>query len=262
MQPSATTAPVSPLTIALFGASGKTGQQVLAQALRAGHRVRALVRTPAKITLTSPQLEIIQGDVLNPVDVARTVQGSNVVVSVFGQVKGSPKQLQTDGTRHIVAAMGAHGVRKIISLSGGGLPYEKDAPKFADKLIRGIMKLVVPHVLAGAGGHAEVLRVSGLDWEIVRGPRLTDQPPTGKYRVGWVGVNASTSLGRADLAEFIIKQLSSNEFVGQMSFVSNQRRSQAGVRGAAGEPPGTPAGRAPLQKRGSQTNNTRTRVPL
>lgn len=218
MQPSV---PASPLTIALFGASGKTGQHVLAQALRAGHRVRALVRTPAKITLADPRLAIIPGDVLNPADVARTVLGSDVVVSVFGQVKGSPKQLQTEGTQHIVAAMRAQGVRKIISLSGGGLPYKKDEPKFADKLIRGIMKLVVPHVLTDAGGHADVLRASGLDWEIVRGPRLTDQPPTGKYRVGWVGVNASTALGRADLADFILKQISSDEFVGQMPFVSN-----------------------------------------
>ena len=52
------------------------------------------------------------------------------------------------------------------------------------------------------------------------GPRLTDQPHTGRYRVGWVGVNASTSIGRADLAEFILKQVNSDEFVGQIPFVS------------------------------------------
>ena len=74
--------------------------------------------------------------------------------------------------------------------------------------------------LADAAGHAEVLQVSGLDWEIACGPRLTDQPHTGRYRVSWVGVNASTSIGRADLAEFILKQVNSDEFVWQMPFVS------------------------------------------
>lgn len=208
-------------TIALFGASGQTGQQFLAQALQQGHRVRALVRTPAKLAPAGPALEIIQGDVLDAVAVRRTMQGCDVVVSVFGQVKGSPKTVQTDGTRHIVEAMQAVGVRKIISLSGGGLPDPHDRPKLADHLIRGIMRLLVPQVLADAAGHAAVLRASGLDWQVVRAPRLTTAPYTGRYRVGWVGVNASTSLGRADLAEFLLKQIDSAEFTGQMPFVSN-----------------------------------------
>ena len=74
--------------------------------------------------------------------------------------------------------------------------------------------------LTDVAGHVEVLQASGLDWEIACGPRLNDQPHTGRYRVGWVGVNASTSIGRADLAKFILKQVNSDEFVGQMPFVS------------------------------------------
>lgn len=206
-------------TIALFGASGKTGQQFLPVALAAGYRVQALVRTPAKLT-AQPNLEIIAGDVLNAADVTRTVQGSDVVVSLFGHVKGSPAGLQTDGTRHLVAAMRQHGVRKVISLSGGGLPYEEDQPKVPDYLIRGIMKLVVPKVLNDAIAHAEVLRQSNLDWIIVRGPRLTDEPRQGKYRVGWVGVNASTKVGRADLADFLLTQVEDDAMVGKMPFVS------------------------------------------
>jgi nucleoside-diphosphate-sugar epimerase len=135
-------------------------------------------------------------------------------------VKDSPAGLQTDGTKNIVAAMQQHGVRKIISLSGGGLPYAEDKPKVPDYLIRGIMKLVVPKVLNDAIAHAEVLKQSGLDWIIVRGPRLTDEPRQGKYRVGWVGVNASTKVGRADLADFILTQVEDDAMVRKMPFVS------------------------------------------
>jgi putative NADH-flavin reductase len=206
--------------IALFGGSGLTGQEFLQLALQQGYVVRALARDPAKITQQSPNLTVVRGDVLNPDDVASTVQGADIVVSLFGQVKGSPKDVQTRGTANIVAAMQRHGVRRIISLSGGGLPYEQDQPKFADKLIRGIMRLAVPHVLTDAQGHADILRASNLQWEIVRGPRLTTEPARGQYRVGWVGVNASTSIGRADLADFILKQVESEEFVGKMPFVS------------------------------------------
>ena len=157
---------------------------------------------------------------LNYADVAETIKGADVVVSLFGHVKGSPEWLQTEGTRHIVQAMQAEQVSRIISLSGGGLPYEQDQPKFVDKAIRLVMKLVVPKVLNDAIRHAEVLRRSDRTWTIVRGPRLTDEAQRGDYRVGWVGVNAGTKIGRADLADFILQQVEDTQYDGQMPFVS------------------------------------------
>jgi putative NADH-flavin reductase len=206
--------------IALFGASGQTGQEFLEQALREGYTIKALVRTPSKLSQQSPNLEIIQGDVLNYKDVEQTVEGTEVVVSLFGHVKGSPEWLQTNGTENIVKAMKKHQVARIISLSGGGLPFEKDQPKFPDKMIRFIMKVAVPKVLKDAERHAEVLEKSGLKWTIVRGPRLTNEPKKGEYRVGWVGVNASTKVGRADLADFILKEVEKEAYNEQMPFVS------------------------------------------
>jgi len=206
--------------IALFGASGKTGQQFLTQALEKGYEIVALARNPTSIPHRNRNLRVVQGDVLDPAVVAEVVSGADVVVSLFGHVKGSPEWLQTNGTEHIIAAMKKHGVRKIISLSGGGLPYEQDRPKFADKLIRTIMKLAVPKILNDAVRHAEVLKQSDLDWIIVRGPRLMDGEPKHRYRVGWVGVDASTQINRADLADFILKQVEDDRFVRQMPFVS------------------------------------------
>ena len=208
------------MKIALFGGTGGTGKEFLKKALQQGYQVKMLARTPSKVSTTSPQLEIVEGDVLNAEDVNRTVAETDIVVSLFGHVKGSPKWLQSDGTFNIISAMKAHGVEKIISLSGGGLPFEKDQPKFPDKMIRFIMKVAVPKVLNDAVRHAEVLEESDRQWVIVRGPRLTDEPEKGNYRVGWVGVNASTSIGRADLADFIVSQVASDQFNKQMPFVS------------------------------------------
>jgi putative NADH-flavin reductase len=208
--------------IALFGASGKTGKEFLHKALEEGYEVKALVRTPSKMRIDSPLLNILQGDVLNKEDVMRTVEGTDMVMSLFGHVKGSPKWLQTHGTENIIEAMKIHGLDRIVSLSGGGLPFkEKDQPKFPDKMIRFIMKVAVPKVLDDALRHAEVLKASGLNWTIVRGPRLTEEPEKGEYRVGWVGVNASTKIGRADLADFLIKLVKEEEqFQKEMPFVS------------------------------------------
>jgi putative NADH-flavin reductase len=207
--------------IALFGGTGQTGREFLKVALAAGYEVKALVRDSAKATPQADGLTWIAGDVLRPETVEEVVAGTDVVVSLFGHVKGSPENLQTEGTRAIVAAMKKHSVRKILSLSGGGLPYpEKDQPKIPDRLIRLIMKIAVPKILNDAIVHHEVLRDSGLDWIVVRGPRLTNEPRQGHYRVGWVGVNASTKIGRADLADFILTQVEDNTYLRQMPFVS------------------------------------------
>ncbi|WP_430644776.1 NAD(P)-dependent oxidoreductase [Agromyces sp. GXS1127] len=137
-------------------------------------------------------------------------------------MKGSPKTLQADGTRNIVAAMSAHGVRRIVTLSGGGLSATgKDQPKAPDKIIRFLLKTLSGQVLADAERHLEILEASGLDWTVVRGARLTERPGTGAYRVGWVGVDASTQISRDDLADFILTQVDDRGFVHEMPFVSN-----------------------------------------
>lgn len=208
-------------TIALFGGTGKTGRRVLDRALDAGHAVRALVRDPAKLDRAHANLTVIRGDVLDPASVAETVSGSDVVLSLFGQVKGSPKTLQTDGTRIIVEAMKAAGVSRIVTLSGGGLRDPQDQPKVADHVIRFLLKTLSGHVLADAEGHLEVLKASGLDWTVVRGPRLTEEAGRGSYRQGWVGVGTGTAISRDDLADFILTQVEDRSFVGAMPFLSN-----------------------------------------
>lgn len=208
-------------TIALIGATGQTGNHFLNMALEKGYRIKALVRSPEKLNIQHTNLEVLQGDVLKLEDVEKLVQDCQIIVSLFGHVKGSPKWLQTNGTKNLVKAMKKEGIQKIISLSGGGLPFpEKDQPLYADKLIRLIMKIAVPKILNDAIAHHTVLAESGLDWIIVRGPRLTNDAPKGTYRVGWVGVNASTKIARGDLADFILKQVESDEFLAQMPFVS------------------------------------------
>ncbi|MBB1513868.1 NAD(P)H-binding protein [Tessaracoccus sp. MC1627] len=206
--------------IALFGATGGTGRRVLDRLLAEGYGVRVLVRDKSKLGEVDPRVHVVVGDVLDPEAVGAAVEASSAVLGVFGQVKGSPRTLQTDGTRAIVEAMQRHGVTRLVTLSGGGLRAEQDQPRLADRAFRGLLKLMAGHVLADAEGHLAVLQGSGLDWTVVRGPRLTDQPGLGRYRVGWVGVDGSTQISRDDLADFIVSQVADRRFVGLMPFVS------------------------------------------
>jgi putative NADH-flavin reductase len=208
-------------TLALFGITGRTGLPLAEMLLQAGYQLKALARNPDKLTLKHPNLTVLRGNVLQYEDVRRTVEGTDAVISVIGPTKDSPPLMQTEGTRNIVKAMEGSGIRRIISMTGGGVPAPPDQPKTPDKLIRFIMKLVAKNVLEDGTNHAEVLKSSRLDWTVVRGPRLTNGPLTNQYRVGWVGVNASTSASRRDIAHFITKELEEGKYIHQMPFISN-----------------------------------------
>jgi putative NADH-flavin reductase len=208
--------------ITLFGATGQTGNAFLNQILNSNYEITVLVRNANKLKQSAPNLKIIEGDVLNIADVEKAVSGADIVVSLFGRVKDSPDLLQTNGTNNIITAMQKFNVPRIISLSGGALPFpEKDKPKFVDKIFVTIMNLVAKKMLDDAKAHFEVLKNSNVKWMVVRGPRLTNEPKKGNYKIGWVGVNASTKISREDLATFIVTQIEDESFNYQMPFVSN-----------------------------------------
>ena len=54
----------------------------------------------------------------------------------------------------------------------------------------------------------------------VRGPRFTDGPRKGEYRVGYIGKNSGTQISRAGLAEFMLCQIEDDAFLRQMLVVS------------------------------------------
>ena len=209
------------MELAVFGASGRTGRLLVQQALDAGHDVIALVRTPATFPLKHERLTIVQGDAMNAADVDEVVQGADAVLSTLGQSKNSPKDLQTVATKNIVAAMEKYGISRIVSLTGAGVDAPQDKPKLINHVIKVALKTMQGAVLADAEQHAKVLQNSNLDWVIVRGPMLTEGSYTGKYRVGWVGINTSARISRADVADFMLKQVTDNSYVHKAPMVSD-----------------------------------------
>jgi putative NADH-flavin reductase len=93
------------MRIAVVGASGATGRELVKQALERGHSVAAVARDPTRLDMApSPALEIAQADVMNPASVISAVEGVDAVVSGLGIRKGDPAGTLTAGARAIAAA--------------------------------------------------------------------------------------------------------------------------------------------------------------
>ncbi len=108
------------MRLIVFGASGATGRQLVEQALAANHEVTAFVRNPARFRIEHPRLTVTQGDALDPQRVSAAIAGQDAVLYAIGTNRRSTLTVCTESTRHIIAAMKQHGMRRLVCLTAYG----------------------------------------------------------------------------------------------------------------------------------------------
>jgi len=208
------------MKLVVLGATGGTGLEVVRQALQRGHSVTALVRSPERLKSFAGQITVKQGDLLSSADLQPVIQGHDAVVSAFGPrlpVSKADAHLLQQFAEALTGAIVNTDVRRVVVESVGFL--FKDAI-FPPAYLLG--RLLFPQVVADASAMEHVFAHSHLDWTMVRPPELTDKPYTGKYRVrdGHLPL-FGFKIGRADVAEFMIKAAETCSWVGKIVGVSN-----------------------------------------
>lgn len=209
------------MRVVVFGAGGRTGSHVVKEALAADHQVVAFARTPEKIALAHPNLTVVQGDVRDAGQVEAAVAQGEAVISVLGPTQNRPDYQVSQGLGHILAAMLAHGLRRLVVSAGAGVRMPEDRPGLVDRIIVGLLKRFSRHVYEDMVRAVALVQAADLDWTIVRVPRLVDGPTSGQVRTGYVGQGTGMSLSRADLAAFLVQQLESETYLRQAPVIGN-----------------------------------------
>ncbi len=209
------------MKIVVFGASRGVGYHVVEQALQAGHSVSAFVRSPEKFSLEHANLNLIKGDATDAQAVAAAIKGQEAVISTLGPTRPPVPHMMENAAKNIIAGMQQHGVKRIVSTTGAGVRQPEDQPKFIDHFIGALLNLLAKDVVLDSAENVKVIQASGLDWTIIRFPRLMDGPHTGKYRVGYVGKDSSSTISRADGADFVLKELIEKKWLHKAPIVSD-----------------------------------------
>lgn len=201
------------MKIILFGASGRTGQHIIAQALDQGHDVTAFARTPGKIMISDDRLQILQGDIHDVTAVEHAIKGHDVVLCTLGVNKGEPVTALAEGTRNIVQAMKKNGVRRIINVSAAGFLGEQ-ADFLIGKLLFWFFDRYLKKLFGAMKQQYEVIEQSGLEWIAVRPMLLDEGPRKGNYRVVLNGIpSKGYRINTGDVAEFMLKNLATDGYV-------------------------------------------------
>jgi len=209
------------MRIVIFGATGQTGRLVTNQAVSAGHDVTAFVRDPGRPNVPGGSVRVVQGNVLDAALVDRAVAGREaVLVALATATRGQPPVLP-EGIRHILDSMEKHGVRRIVVLSAAGALHEPAGSVVGSLGLR-LARAYLPGVYREHRAMLEELRTRNLDWIAVRPVILTNGPRTGRYRVVVEGIPRwGFRISRADVADFMIRQVTSDEFVRKLPAVAN-----------------------------------------
>lgn len=212
------------MKVVIFGATGATGRMLIAGALERGHVVTAVARNAALVEIQHTHLTVMQGNVLDAASVSRAVAHQDAVLWAVGgsnalSQRRQPSEVCTVGTGLILDAMQRHGIRRIISLSSWGIGESRARVPFHFRYL--ILPLVLKTELADKAGQEQLLRQSDRNWTIVRPSRLTDGPATGRYRAAeQLAFPFNAHLARADLADFMLRQLDDDRFVRKVCEIS------------------------------------------
>jgi putative NADH-flavin reductase len=212
------------MRLLVVGATGTIGSTVVAAAHRAGHDVTVLVRSPEKIDEAGWGSSVRKqvGDLLDATAVADALPAQEAVINAVGS---SPdrEQLEVPATimRNLLTGMDRHGIRRLVGLAGGAVDVPGERKPLSGRLTSAMVRLLARNVVAAKQREFDVVHASDLDWTMVRPPRVTPGPPTGRVEVGDRLYSFRISSG--DLAEAMVRIVPGRDWLRQAPYVSERR---------------------------------------
>jgi putative NADH-flavin reductase len=192
------------MKLALIGATGNVGSQILAQAERRGHKITAIARRIERVEAT-PNVHPVKGDATDESALAGQLSGHDAVIS-------ATKFIGADAGR-LLRAVKAAGVPRLLVVGGAGSLEVApgvalvDTPQFPAEYKE--------EALAGRAFLTELQRETELNWTFLSPSAfLSPGEPTGKFRLGTnqllVGANGESRISVGDFAVAMVDELERN----------------------------------------------------
>lgn len=199
--------------VVLIGASGFVGTAILNELLNRGHKVTAIVRDPAKVTASNPNLKVIQADVTNTDVLIEASKGKDAVISAYNPGWKNPNIYEETLKNYplIVDSVKKAGVERLLIVGGAGTLFYApgkmvmDADDIPAKLLPGIKSL-------GEFYLNTLRKENDIDWIFLSpAANMTPGERTGKFRIGKddlvVGVNGDSNISVEDYAVAMVDEL-------------------------------------------------------
>lgn len=217
------------MKVLVVGATGGSGQAAVTALLAAGHEVTAFSRHAERLA-PAARLQRVNGDVLDPPAVDAVVRGHDAVVVTLGITESALRvrllgsatstiDVRSRGTRHTIAAMRRHGVRRLVVQTSFGVGATRGRLPWLYRLMFGL--LLKPQIADTEVQEREV-KQSGLDWVIAQPVNLTDAVLDDAPFVSAEGDTRTMKVARRQVGRFLADAVHGPGFVGRTLALSGQ----------------------------------------
>lgn len=197
--------------IVVIGANGGIGHQCVEVGLAAGYQVTALVRNPAKLSLSHPNLSVLQADVTQPATLLKHLMNKDAIISAIGSggIGHDPlTTLYSQGAATVLAQMKKANAQRVFFISSCAIeisPVNSLFVRFVEKYVIGNL---LKNMFDDIRRMEAIVKPSEADWTLIRPPLLTNGALTGHYRYAMNEFLPNcTKISRADLAHFMIQHI-------------------------------------------------------
>ncbi len=200
------------MQVTVFGASGKVGQLVVEELLAKKHQPVVFVHRHNPFE-GNTMVKVVQGDIYSADDVARSLQGSDAVLSTLGSWGTKRKDVLSSAMRTIIPTMNDLGLYRIVSLTGADAPdIAVDRPTILQKLSQRLSGLLLGKIVKDGQTHINLLRASNLRWTVIRSPVMTNFG-SNNYALRLKWPLPIRTITRRAVAQSIVDQLEADDFV-------------------------------------------------
>lgn len=216
------------MKILLMGATGRTGKQIIIEAIKRGHCISAIARDLSK--LKDYQIDIVLGTPYDRETVEKAISGCEVVVNTLNISRktdnpwaklAAPEDLISKFAANAVYAMKKAGIKRFIALSTIGAGSSWRTSPLILKLIVSFSNLKFAFIEHGR--QEEILQKSNVEFTICRAPMLsTKMNITGAVAVREEKKPQKPILSRNSAAEFFIDIIENNANIREIVNLSNK----------------------------------------
>jgi putative NADH-flavin reductase len=188
----------------VIGATGRTGQEIVQQALERGHHVTKFVRSPEAVVLKHERLSVLKGNATDENQLFEAMQSHDAVLSALGPREVfKPSSLLHDSALATTRAMQRSGVKRLLILSAAA-----HFPGIPNRIVSFVLRNHMRDSLA----MEKVVQNSGLDWTIARPPRLTQEDSLSYRSCEGAAPKMGFTLSRKAVAAFMLDAIEQERY--------------------------------------------------
>jgi len=209
------------MQLVILGASGRTGNHLVRQAIAMGHDVTAFVRKPNKLPLSHERLRVIIGDARDRYGIERAFQHADAVIDTIMPASDEPESTHADIIATVIHGMKKHGVARLVGFCDTHISIPNKASVLTQRLSMLLLPPSANRLSRAAQQYVDCITHSQLDWSIVRTHTMIDAPFTGQYSIDISNRTLNAKVSRANAADFLLRIAVNGSHIKELPIISN-----------------------------------------